>query len=180
MASAQSERMAEESSRGAACRRNLPWEEEFRALLNRHLRGATRRLAADGHRYTWWEFALYYREHENAMWVAARERGNAVWLREHIRRIRWRIFARKMNRFARACWRYAYRQIVDKRIGARRAVAWDEPEAPAVAGPGAWDDYNKDDEWGPDDYNEDDDYVPDTAEYWGDYVWTDLMDANDV
>jgi hypothetical protein len=85
-----------------------------------------------------------------------------------------------MNRFARACWRYAYRQIVDKRIGARRAVAWDEPEAPAVAGPGAWDDYNKDDEWGPDDYNEDDDYAPDTAEYWGDYVWTDLMDANDV
>ena len=75
---------------------------------------------------------------------------------------------------------HAYRQIVDKRIGARRAVAWDEPEAPAVAGPGAWDDYNKDDEWGPDDYNEDDDYAPDTTEYWGDYVWTDLMDANDV
>ena len=49
-----------------------------------------------------------------------------------------------------------------------------------MAGPGAWDDYNKDDEWGPDVYNEDDDYVPDTAEYWGDYVWTDLMDANDV
>ena len=128
MASAQSERMAEESSRGAACRRNLPWEEEFRALLNRHLRGATRRLAADGHRYTWWEFALYYREHANAMWVAARERGNAVWLREHIRRIRWRIFARKMNRFARACWRYAYRQIVDKRIGARRMPPNDWPD----------------------------------------------------
>ena len=115
----------------------MQWQAEFIALMNRHLRGATRRLAADGHRYTWWEFALYYREHANAMWVAARERGNAVWLREHIRRIRWRIFARKMNRFARACWRYAYRQIVDKRIGARRAVAWDEPEAPAVAGPGA-------------------------------------------
>ena len=93
---------------------------------------------------------------------------------------RWCIFTRKMMRFWRTCWIYAYRQIVDKRIGARRAVAWDEPEAPAVAGPGAWDDYNKDDEWGPDDYNEDDDYAPDTAEYWGDYVWTDLMDANDV
>ena len=82
------------------------WAEEFRALLNRHLRGATRRLAADGHRYTWWEFALYYREHANAMWVAARERGNAVWLREHIRRIRWRIFARKMDRFAWVCLVY--------------------------------------------------------------------------
>ena len=131
--SAQCERMQDESSCDAACRQTVPWAEEFRASLDRQLRVATRRLAADGRRYAWWEFARYYREHANAMWVAARERGTAVWLREHVRRIRWRIFARKLTRFARACWRYAYRQIADTRIGARRTVAWDEPAAPVVS-----------------------------------------------
>ena len=68
------------------------------------------------------------------MWKAAREREMAIWsrvvawLEENLRRIRWRIFARKMNRFARACWRYAYRQIVDKRIGARRVHPNDWPD----------------------------------------------------
>ena len=95
-------------------------------------------------------------EHADAMWVAARERGNAVWLREHARRIRWRIFARKLIRFARACWRYAYRQIADIRIGARRTVAWDEPAAPVMSETEAWDDYNEEYEDEPDAYNEDD------------------------
>ena len=52
-----------------------------------------------------------------------------------------------------------------------------------MAGPGAWDDYNWDANIALADFDampQDDDYAPDTAEYWGDYVWTDLMDANDV
>ena len=102
---AQCDRMQDESSCDAACRQTVPWADEFRASLDRHLRVSTRRLAADGRRYAWWEFARYYREHANAMWVAARERGTAVWLREHVRRIRWRIFARKLTCFAGASWR---------------------------------------------------------------------------
>ena len=103
-----------------------------------------------------WERARYYREHANAMWVAARQRGTAVWLREHVRRIRWHIFARKLTRFARAFWRYAYRQIADIRIGARRTMARDEPAAPVMSETKAWDDYNEEYEDDPDAYNEDD------------------------
>ena len=49
-----------------------------------------------------------------------------------------------------------------------------------MAGPGAWGDYDMNDEWGPEYYHEDDDYLPDTAEYCGDDVFNDLFDVNDV
>ena len=35
------------------------------------------------------------------------------------------------------------RQLVDKRIGARRTDPWDEPTAPVMTDRNAWDDYNK-------------------------------------
>ena len=148
--------MQDESSCDAACKRTVSWAEEFRASLDRHLRVPTRRLAADGRRYAWWEFARYYREHANAMWVAARERGNAVWLREHVRRIRWRIFACKLIRFARVLWRIRWRIFTDIRIGARRTDPWDEPAAPVMSETKAWIDYNEEYEDEPDAYNEDD------------------------
>ncbi|MDA8583147.1 hypothetical protein N9L68_02915 [bacterium] len=181
LASAQSECMAEESSRGAACRQNVPWAEEFRTSLNRHLLGATRGLAADGRRYTWEEVEIYYREQADAVWKAARGREMATWcrvvarLKENWLRIRWRIFARKMNRFARGCWRYAHGRIFAGKVSLRELRGGDAGPLPLP-----WDDYNKEDEWRVYDYNEDDGYLPDTVAYWGDYVLTDLMDANDV
>ena len=81
------------------------------ATVNRHISGATRRLADDGRRYTWTEFATDYRRHEDNMWKHAWEREMAICfrvvarLKENVRRILWRIIVRKMNRFARACWR---------------------------------------------------------------------------
>ena len=85
----------------------------------------------------------------------------AIWsrLEENLPRIRWRIIARKMNRFARACWRYADRLVVDKRIdGGPRLVPpkdWCLPEIGASAVVpewcplSPWDDDNWDDVWGP-------------------------------
>ena len=113
------------------------------------------------------------------MWVAARKRGNAVWIREHACGIRWRIFSRKLARFARSLWRNRWRVFTDICIGARRTVPWDEPAAPVVSDTKAWDDYNEEFEEEPDDYQEDDIHQPDTIEYWGDHVHKDLMDAND-
>ena len=98
----------------------------LKRCVNRHIHGATRRLAHDGRRYTWEEFATYYREHADAMWKAAWEREMAIWsrvvacLEGNLLRIRWRIFARKMNRFAGVCLIYAHRRIADRRIGTRR------------------------------------------------------------
>ena len=130
------------------------------------------------------------------MWKTAWEREMAIWsrvvarLEEMLRRIRWRIFARKMNRFARACWRYAYRQIVDKRIGARRVPPNDWPDVSAPL-PLPWDDY-EDEPWdvtdklgiGSDDTvgsdDTDDSHSHDLQEYWGDYVWKDGFDREDA
>ena len=50
-----------------------------------------------------------------------------------------------MMRFWRTCWRYAYRQIVDKRIGARRVPPNDWPDVCAPP-PQPWDDY-EDEPW---------------------------------
>ena len=63
---------------------------------------------------------------------------------------RWRIFTRKMMRFERSCWRYAYRQIVDKRIGARRVPPNDWPAGRTSLPSIPWDDYSWDDAWGTD------------------------------
>ena len=221
---------------GAHRRRRTPphWAETCATAVNRHIHGATRRLAADGRRYTWEEFAIYYREDAQPMWEAARQREVCMDIWSRVISIRWRNFARKLNILKRVCWRYAYRLrrnvyrlIVDKRIkremaiwsqvvtrleenlrrsrwriiarkmkrfagvclihsylrtNPRRVAPLFEDDWPAgrTPPPVPWVDYNWDDEWGPDDYNEDDDYLPDTAAYWGDYVMTDLMDANDV
>ena len=35
------------------------------------------------------------------------------------------------------------RQLVDRRIGARRRDPWDEPRAPVVTDRNPWDDYNE-------------------------------------
>ena len=73
-------------------------------------------LAGDGRRYTWEAFATYYRRHADAMWKRAWGREMAIWsrvvarLEENLRRIRWRIIARKMNRFAGVCLIHAYRR----------------------------------------------------------------------
>ena len=109
---------------GARRRRRRPPHlvETFATAVNRHISGATRRLADDDRRYTLAEFATCYRRHADAMWKRARERQMAIWsrvvarLKENVRRIHWRIIVRKMNRFARACGRYADRLVVDKRI----------------------------------------------------------------
>ena len=98
---------------GALCRRPTPpeWAETFATSLNRHIHGATRRLAADGRRYTWEEFATYYGRHADAMWKRAMWISDAIWsrvvtqLQENLRRSRWRIIARKLNRFVRKCCR---------------------------------------------------------------------------
>ena len=168
---------------------------EFRLFWNRHL-PTTHRLAADGRRYTWEEFATYYRDDARAMWEAARQREicMAIWYR--VVSIRWRTFTRKLNIFKRVCWiyayrlrRYAYRLIVDKRIdGGPRLVppkdwpeapAVAEPEAPAVAVPAPWDDYIMEEVYGPDYCSQDDDYRPDIVERRGDYVSNDLFDRDD-
>ena len=128
--------MQDESSCDAACRQAVPWAEEFRAPLDRHLRVATRRVAADGRRYAWWEFARYYREHADAMWEAAWGREMAIWsrvvarLEEHFRRIRWRIIARKMNRFAGVCLIYAYRRINPRRVAPLFEHDWPADRTP--------------------------------------------------
>ena len=99
------------------------------------------------------------------MWKAASEREMAIWsrvvarLEENLRHIRWRIIVRKMNHFAKACWRYADRLVVDKRIdGGPRLVPpkdWCLPKIGASAVvqdcciPSPWDDDNWDDVWGP-------------------------------
>ena len=110
------------------------------------------------------------------MWVAARERGNAVRLREHARAIRWRIFARKLIRFARALWRIRWRIFADIRIGARRTDPWDEPTACVVTDRNQWDDYEQEFEEEFDAEQEESGFS-DTIERWGDFVFTDLMDA---
>ena len=87
---------------GARCRRRTPpyWAETFATAVGRHISGATRRLADDGRRYTWEEFATYYRRQADAMWKRACERDIAIWsrvvtrLEEKLRRSRWRIIAR--------------------------------------------------------------------------------------
>ena len=114
--------------------------------MDRHIHDATRRLADDGRRYTWEEFATYYRIHADAMWKRAWEREMAIWsrvvtrLEENLRRSRWRIIARKMNRFAGVCLIYAYRRINPRRVAPRFDHGWPAP----------WDDYNWDVVWGPD------------------------------
>ena len=136
--------MQDKSLCGAACKQTMPcWAESLRASLDRHRQIAHRRLAADGRRYAWLEFSRDYGNHADAMWVAARERGNTVWLREHARRIRWRIFARKLSRFARALWRIRWRIFTDIRIGARRTVPWDEPTTLPQSATEAWNAYNE-------------------------------------
>ena len=55
---------------------------------------------------------------------------------------RWRIYTREMMRFQRTCWRYAYRQIVDKLIGARRVPPNDWPAGPTPSPSDLWDEYN--------------------------------------
>ena len=103
---------------------------------------------------------------------------------------RWCIFTRKMMRFWRTCWRYAYRQTVDKRIGARRVPPNDWPDVCAPP-PLPWDDY-EDEPWdvtdklgiGSDDTvgsdDTDDSHSHDLQEYWGDYVWNDGFDREDA
>ena len=47
------------------------------------------------------------------------------------------------------------RQLVDKRIGARRTDPWDEPTAPVMTDRNAWDDYNEEFEEEFDEYQAD-------------------------
>ena len=91
---------------GARRRRPTPphWAETFATALNRHIHGATRRLAADGRRYTWEEFAIYYREDARAMWEAARQREVCMEIWSRVISIRWRNFARSAM-WKRACER---------------------------------------------------------------------------
>jgi len=150
---------------GARRRRPTPphWAETFATALNRHIHGATRRLAADGRRYTWEEFAIYYREDERAMWEAARqrevcmeiwslwkracEREMAIWsqvvtrLEENLRRSRWRIIARKMRRFAGACLIYSYLRTNPRRVAPLFEDDWLAGRAPPLE---PWEDYNWD------------------------------------
>ena len=115
--------------------------------MNRHLRGASRRLAANGRRYTWEEFAIYYRGHADAMWKTTWEREMAIWSRAvaclngDLLQIRWRIFARKMNRFAGVCLIYAYRRINPRRVSPLFEHDWPAGRTPP---PEPWDDYNSD------------------------------------
>ena len=150
---------------GARRRRPTPphWAETFATAVNRHIHGATRRLAADGRRYTWEEFAIYYREDERAMWEAARqrevcmeiwslwkracEREMAIWsqvvtrLEENLRRNRWRIIARKMKRFAGACLIYSYLRTNPRRVAPLFEDDWLAGRAPPLE---PWEDYNWD------------------------------------
>ena len=134
---------------GARRRRPTPphWAETFATALNRHIHGATRRLAADGRRYTWEEFATYYRRHADAMWKRAMWILDAIWsrvvtqLQENLRRSRWRIIARKMNRFAGVCLIHAYRRSHSRRIVPLFEDDWLSGRTPA---PEPWDDYNSD------------------------------------
>ena len=115
--------------------------------VDRHIHEATRRLADDGRRYTWEEFATYYRIHADAMWKRAWEREMAIWsrvvtrLEENLRRSRWRIIARKMNRFAGVCLIHAYRRIHPRRVVPLFEDDWLSGRTPA---PEPWDDYNSD------------------------------------
>ena len=154
-------------SRGAAQPARVPWAMEFKLRLDRH-RPTTCRLAADGRWYTWIEFPTYYREHARAMWEATWEREErmarpgslgALALPVERRRSwraawRWCSFVCSLAGRRAACRGAVLRQMVDQRIDGgpcRRLVPpKDWPEAPALAGQGAWDDYNWDDVWGPD------------------------------
>ena len=116
------------SSRGASQLATVPWAEEFRLRLD-----------------------------------CQRELRMAIWPR--LISIRWRNFARSMvlrqmgpQGKLPASWRAAsrgavLRQMVDQRINCgpcpRLVPPKGWPEAPALAGPGARDDYNWDDVWGP-------------------------------
>ena len=68
-------------------------------------------------------------------------------LEENVRRVRWRIFARKMNRFAGTCLMYAYRSINPRRDAPLFEHDWPAGRTPP---PEPWDDYNWDCVWGPD------------------------------
>ena len=74
----------------------------------------------------------------------------AVRLTGNFRRIRLRIIVRKMNRFARACWRYQIRMFVDERIdGGPRLVPPKDWPAVRTPQPSPGGDDNWDDVWGP-------------------------------
>ena len=68
------------------------------------------------------------------------------------------------------------RQLVDKRIGARRRDPSDEPTACVVTDRNPWDDYEEEFEEEFDAEQEESGFS-DTIERWGDDVFTDLMDA---
>ena len=184
------------SSRGASQPAAVAWAEKFRLLLDRN-RPTTYRLAADGRWYTWQEFAVYYRDDARAMWKAAwhREVGKAIWFRvvsmrwrtfacrmadSNLKRclscIWWRSFACRMANWRDWCRGAVLRQLVDKRIGARRTDPWDEPTARVVTDRNPWDDYEEEFEEEFDAEQEESGFS-DTIERWGDYVFTDLMDA---
>ena len=142
---------------GAPPPRQVSWAKEFRLLLDRHLPTLTRRLAADGYRYTWGDFSTYYGEHARAMWQAALEReermarpgrSGALALPVERRRSwraawRWRSFVCSMASCRVACRGAVMRQMVDKRIDSGPCPRWappkDWPEAPAVPPP--WKDF---------------------------------------
>ena len=113
--------------------------------VNCHSRGATRKLADDGLRYTWEEFATYYLGHADEMWNKAMEREMAIWfgvvarLKKNFRRIRWRIIARNMNRFARASWRQALvpYYFLATRASWRQPSPWDDDTEMHCIGNGA-------------------------------------------
>ena len=79
------------------------------------------------------------------MWKAAWEREMAIWsrvvacLQGSLRRIRWRIFARTMNRFWGLCLIYAYRRIYPRLNTIVPLFEHDWPETPP---PEPWGDYN--------------------------------------
>ena len=71
----------------------------------------------------------------------------AIWsrvvarLEENLRRTRWRIIARKMNRFAGVCLIHAYRRINSRLNTIVPLFEHDWPETPP---PEPWGDYNWD------------------------------------
>ena len=142
------------SSRGASQPAAVAWAEKFRLLLDRN-RPTTYRLAADGRWYTWQEFAVYYRDDARAMWKAAWHR-EVGWrwrtfacrmadsnLKRCLSCIWWRSFACRMANWRDWCRGAVLRQLVDKRIGARRRDPSDEPTACVVTDRNPWDDYEE-------------------------------------
>ena len=142
------------SSRGASQLAAVAWAEKFRLLLDRN-RPTTYRLAANGRWYTWQEFAVYYRDDARAMWKAAWHR-EVGWrwrtfacrmadsnLKRCLSYIRWRRFACRMANWRDWCRGAVLRQLVDKRIGARRRDPSDEPTACVVTDRNPWDDYEQ-------------------------------------